>query len=277
MTLTIIVWTHNRADLLDQTLKTMLAYTDAGKHKVIVQANGCDAQMLQNVAAITKQHGVTSRVFDNNMPEPGLKTLLEDINADCFCYCHDDVGFVPGSNKFWENMLYPMQDEAVACVGPTLNNGDGYQSYLRTEAPTYVKVHNIHYPMSLWRKSAFLGVGGHELDFGNGIDVDLSIRAHLGGYDLVVARNVYVNHVGGATWTKRENGADMRTWLYGLVEEMEHNIIRKHGVRIYADYVGRCREMKQVLTVSGYSHEATVKALSREPDEWVLSNREMAA
>ena len=240
-------------------------------YSCVVMANGCDQANLDASYRIAKDAGVGFYYSMNKNPLHNIKEFAESLSTKCFCWCHDDVGFVPGNPCFWQHLLAPFDSDMVAATGPVSNASDGYQHYLWVDAPPYVKVHNLHIPLTMWNTSIYKKLGGHDLSMENGMDVDLSIRAHQCGYDLVVARNAYMNHVGGATQesiNELKSASDSYWWVQKTGEKMDNDLIKKHGVAVWADYGSRSHETAQTRIFHGYSFNAMSKALSRKPQEF---------
>ena len=269
--LTVIVWTHRNMSLLRNTLRSMKAHTNPG-YRVIVQVNEASDDSIDRVSRIISEEKVHGHAlfFDGKDPSDNANVVVKHVKTMYCCICHDDVVFVPGIDDFWERMLWPTADPLVGLVGPVSNIGDGYQGFMRTEAPEYVKAHNIHTPITMFRTGFFNSMGGHDTNIKMGTAIDLSIRAHLAGFDLVVARNAYIHHVGGASWGKLDRDQEKyNDFLADTTNDFEDLLIRKFGLRVYYEYINRSNEWEQILRMYGDSgFEAITKRLSVKPEEW---------
>ena len=270
--LTVLFTTHNRPDLLRQALRTMRAYADP-KCRVIILANRCEPHILAEVFQIAKETGVEVCKCESKAAAESIKNIVPTLKTEYFSFCHDDIGFVPGNKMFWDNLLLPLSCKTVAATGCTSNASDGFQHYQWTHGPDFVKVHNIHIPITVWKKDVYETLGGHDLSIPHSNDIDLCIRAHLAGLDLVVAKNSYVNHVGGASMDMMYGiGSKYLSvaWIKLMSEKTNNEIIRKHGVKVWADYSARSYEWEQVEIMHGPTYATRLKALERQPEAFEI-------
>lgn len=159
-----------------------------------------------------------------------LATAMPFCTAPIVGFMNDDI-FIPPSSRGWMNRIIShFEDERVAGVGPATTARSGPQSMF-TEEPDIVDARMLlGYCIFLWRETLD-AVGGIDISWFIGDDLDLSIRLRDAGHTLVVDKRELVYFCGGVdgVWLYEplDDGDDWRRdanlqWIY-------ERLIAQHG------------------------------------------------
>ena len=130
-----------------------------------------------------------------------LATAMPFCTAPIVCFMNDDIFFPPSSRGWMNRLLRYFEDEQVAGVGPATTERHGPQSIF-TEEPDVVDARMLlGCCMLVWRETLD-EVGGIDVSWFTGDDLDLSMRLRDAGYTLVVDKRELVYHHGGVTGAK---------------------------------------------------------------------------
>lgn len=131
--------------------------------------------------------------------------------GDFVIFLNNDTVVTPGWVSQMENHFNNVPLENIGAVGPVCNNSNGRQMVGIQDAVQWHAEHRGQWSMSgvlygwciMFRKPVLDLIGGFDERFENGHeDNDLSLRAQLAGYKLVIAIDTYIYHEGQATLRK---------------------------------------------------------------------------
>jgi len=150
--------------------------------------------------------------------------------GDVLVFLNNDCVVVPG----WLETLvgHLDRDPSLGLLGPVTNSGGNGEAQLGTRyadldgmrrfADDYTRAHAADVadvPMlalfcAAMRKASFAAVGGLDERYGRGLfeDDDLALAVRRRGWRVAVARDVFVHHYGGASFSRLPPGDYLRLW-----------------------------------------------------------------
>jgi len=271
-TVDIIIPTMDNLEQLSACVSSILATRTIYPIRIIVVNNGKDR--VENVLVDDPSLVKIINVGKNLGWTGGLEEGLKHSDSEFVLFANDDI-YIPLSSYRWLSQLtrhlhvWPR----MAAVGPATNCAMGCQNIFAKEAsftvtPTFL----IGFCM-LVRRSALDEVGGIDLNFPTGDDIDLSIRFLKAGYILQVDRTVFVYHHGFQTGIR----------LYGdhtkpggwnspkMTNDTNRMLINKHGFKAW--WLTMCRSFWNGWA-AGRENEIfkDIHAGKQSEDEIVLSS-----
>jgi len=146
----------------------------------------------------------------------GIQKGLELSKSKYFVICNNDILVPP---NWLENMLKHFKSD-VAMVGPISDRVTGRQGQEYTLFPTHIEEEADFLVgfCTVIKRKAYEQVNGHDNQFFSADDIDLCLRLKEKGWRLLIARDVFVKHLGGLTTTSRM-----------VNEEGIKKLIAKHG------------------------------------------------
>ena len=230
----VIVVTYNQVGLCRQHVQAIFNNTDFRDYRVILVNNGHPGAMDMYDKAHPRLKIV--QMDENAGWEGGIAEGLKHSDAEFVVFSNDDI-FIPQASSQWLGRFLELfqRDPSVAAVGPSSNVVMGMQNaFITCETRLVVPKFLIGFFLML-RRSALDAVGGMNLDFRGGDDLDLSIRLRNAGHKLVARRDVYIHHHGFMTGnsvhgdhTKPEGWNSKR-----MTEKTNISLIRKHGFKAF--------------------------------------------
>ncbi|HMM20559.1 MAG TPA: glycosyltransferase [Selenomonadales bacterium] len=243
MLTSIIILTHNKLEITIQCLSSIFKHT------------------LEPFELIVVDNGSTDGTVAYLKSRPDIKTVLNEKNLGFARGCNqgyeistgDAVLFLNNDTIVTENWLGNMlrllySNDKIGLVGPVTNNVSGPQqipvSYSDISVlDAFAKVHckwNAQGYRSVLRLVGFcllvkrtvledIGVFDERFGFGNFEDDDLCLRAANKGWQLMIALDSYIHHIGSVTFSHCE---DTRT--RNLLMENKQIAVAKWGFDIAA-------------------------------------------
>lgn len=220
--ISIIVPIRYRADLTEVCLDSILRYTD-GDFEVIAVQEGEDEEIAKLLRYFPFTHK-NFKIVQNKEPKGysgALNAGLVVAKGDYFCFMNNDTVATPG---WMEEMMKAFEDKEVGLVSPTFwgmgnrqsvdwNNGQQFDYVLDP-----FTLCGVCYLVS---KECMDKVGTWDESFGHGgEDFDMTIRVQNAGYKLVIARNSFIYHYGGAS-TRILFGSDLAKVQKNQKEKLE--------------------------------------------------------
>lgn len=209
--ISIIIPVHNGVEYTRMCLAAVRMCTE--DFEIIVVDNGSTDETKD----ATKGENITYLRNEKNKGFPrAVNRGAASANGEYLCVLNNDVVVTPG----WaERMIGHIEAGHADIIGPCTNIAagrqrvliDAYGSNPELFAASEARFDNcrgdfervnwiIGFCMVL-RKSTFLGSGGFDTMFGlgNSEDIDFCMKAGERGFDVGIARDVYVHHFGGVT------------------------------------------------------------------------------
>ena len=162
----------------------------------------------------------------------GLAEGLKYSKSEYVMFANDDI-FIPTSSYGWLSQLarHLHVQSKMGAIGPSTNVAMGSQNIWApissfTVTPTFLIGFCI-----LLRRSALDEVGGVDVNFPTGDDIDLSIRLIKAGWMLQVDRTVFVYHHGFQTGKRIYGGPETPGGWNSEKMTVDTNklLINKHG------------------------------------------------
>jgi len=206
----IVLRTHNNFALTDNCIRSLIANTTKNLYRLIIVDNGSDAPMrkylnslkksIDNVVLILNSVNYGAVVASNQ----GMERFLKDNKAKYIMILDNDTEFLKGDCDWLERMLSYF-DENTGAVGATSNKVSGYQS-LRW-APFELECKFLISFAMIMSRDAILKTGKMDTLFnpGNFEDVDYTLRMREKGFDIKIAKDVFIHHHCHRTFEKITN------------------------------------------------------------------------
>lgn len=240
----IIVRARNNHVMTANCLASIRRNTPPGVYRIILSDDGSDPSLSDALTDVfirsRDSHGA---VTATNL---GLGVSLNLFDSEYALILDNDVLIPDGDLGWLARMITELEDggPGTACVAAT----SGYSSppqHILSVPQTYTADWNdedghggykdnlpvkwfISYCV-LFRKTALKEIGSWDERYnpGNWEDTDYSVRVRLAGYQIRVARSVYVNHLGSKTFSDQlkrlliENGEKFREkWSVGTLLDL---------------------------------------------------------
>ena len=218
---TVVVLTWNALPYTKLCAESLLAHTDP-RHELMFVDNGSAADTLEFLDALAAAHPDRVSVVKNgrNLGFAGGNNVgLARAQGEHVCLLNSDTVVTAGWLK---RMLARFDDPRVGLVGPVTNSITGSQRLpavaydqdslegLEAFAARRARAEEKRTDASLWlvgfcilmRRELVACLGGLDEGFGQGNfeDTDYGLRAFLGGWRSVIARDSFVHHFGSRSF-----------------------------------------------------------------------------
>jgi GT2 family glycosyltransferase len=229
----ILVVTYNNLALTRLCLASIQRAAGALPFEVIVvdnaSADGTPAWLAETAAGallpltvVANAHNAGFAAANNQAAARARGDLVVFLNNDCVV--------VPG---WLETLVGHLDgDRSLGLVGPVTNSGGNAEAQLgtcyadldgmRRFADDYTRAHHdevVDVPMlalfcAAMAKERFAAVGGLDERYGRGLfeDDDLALAVQRRGWRVALARDVFVHHYGGASFSRLAPGEYLRLW-----------------------------------------------------------------
>ncbi len=233
--LTILIPTYQSPEILQYCVQSLVMYTEY-PYKIVIINNDPDGR--EDI-----DNAVNSADFDYiealHMEENGgwmtaINAGMERVDTPYVCMLNDDVVFIPGQQGFWRQLCgwFELPDTKIAEVGPCTNYAMGHQSLFTLRAEPAMYVPFLIGFCAVLRSDVFREVGLLDESLPGGDDLDLGIRLHDAGYDLICDRKAYIHHIGQQTGQKVHSGYWNSEWQS---DKTNNALMAKHGVSKWYD------------------------------------------
>ncbi|MGP1574295.1 glycosyltransferase, partial [Selenomonas sp.] len=224
----IIILSYNTLELLQLCIASIREFTEAGTYEIIVVENASKDGSIEWLKA---QTGLTCIYNEENQGFPGgcNQGLEIAVGTELLLLNSDTV-----VTKDWlKNLRFALYSSpkvgAVSCVTNHCSNNQridvSYESieamlafaadYNRSNPALWEKRTKLVGFCFLFKREVFERVGFLDVRFnpGNYEDDDYSLRILRAGYDLLLCRDTFIHHYGGASFEKKlavRNAAEMK-------------------------------------------------------------------
>ena len=224
----IIILSYNTLELLQLCIASIREFTEAGTYEIIVVENASKDGSIEWLKA---QTGLTCIYNEENQGFPGgcNQGLEIAVGTELLLLNSDTV-----VTKDWlKNLRFALYSSpkvgAVSCVTNHCSNNQridvSYESieamlafaadYNRSNPALWEKRTKLVGFCFLFKREVFARVGFLDVRFspGNYEDDDYSLRILRAGYDLLLCRDTFIHHYGGASFEKKlavRNAAEMK-------------------------------------------------------------------
>ena len=232
----IIVVTFSAYEMCRRHISALFANTDYRDYRVILVNNG--PKGIEDMYDKGHPRLTIVHTGENLGWEGGIHEGLKYSDSEFVVFSNDDL-FIPQASSGWLGRFLELfqRDPLVAAVGPASNVVMGMQNMFvdcdfRIIEPTLL----IGFFLML-RRSALNQVGGMNMDFRGGDDLDLSIRLRKAGYKLVARRDIFVFHHGFVTGNAvHGDHTKLEGWnSRNMTEKTNMHLIRKHGFKVWLE------------------------------------------
>ena len=229
----ILVVTYNNLALTQLCLASLQRSAGALPFEVIVVDNassdgtpewlaGCAERQLMPLTVVANRHNAGFAAGNNQAAARARGDVVVFLNNDCVV--------VPG---WLERLVGHLDgDGALGLVGPVTNSGGNAEAQLGTHyadldgmrrfADDYTGAHAgqlVDVPMlplfcAAMTRARFDAVGGLDERYGRGLfeDDDLAMAVRQRGWRVALARDVFVHHYGGASFSRLPPSEFLRLW-----------------------------------------------------------------
>ena len=242
-----IIVTHNRAEWLRRSVRSVLRQQPAAPALVIVDNASTDhtARVLQQECP----DATVIRLSQNTGCAVGSNVGAAAAPHDLLFFLDDDSELAPDAVASAARVL--MADERIGAVtGTVIEDGQPIR-WAQSSSRTYI---NVCHSQGAFRKRAFLAAGMYPADIFYGAEeMDLSLRLLEAGYDIVFEPGVVVFH-GADPASRRRHG----------VLEIHRNMLRIVLTRAPTVLLGPWAMKKAWDTVNAAGRTKNVKLLAGE-------------
>jgi len=228
----IILRCKNNWKLTKACIESIQANTDTSLYSLIVVDDGSTDETRKELDAMATTVE-PKQIFIHHekslgavtATNTGLKYVFE--NPTSYILILDNDTEVLKGNKSWlQDMINWFDDTTIGAVG-ACSDGEviGLQNVAQLTNNKEPKFLISFCMMMSFKCAKAVGLWDESLNPGNGEDIDFSFRARRAGYNLAVAKDVFIKHIGHQTFGS-EN-------LQSLVLLNEHKLISKYGEKIY--------------------------------------------
>lgn len=210
----IVVRAKNGHEMTTRCLRSIRKGTTTGTYRIILSDDGSDPPLTDVLTDIyVRSRDSHGAVTATNL---GLGVSLNLYDSEYTLVLDNDVIIPDGDPNWLLRMVRELEEGGpeTAVVGAT----SGYSNvpqHILSVPPTYMTDWDggpkANPPMrwfisfcALFRKTALAKVGAWDERFnpGNWEDTDYAVRLRLAGYQIRVARSVYVHHLGSKTFSE---------------------------------------------------------------------------
>ncbi|NPV79239.1 MAG: glycosyltransferase [Firmicutes bacterium] len=214
----IIILCHNQLEYTAQCVDTILRHTPESFELIFID-NGSTDGTLDYLNSLAANHdNINIIANEKNLGfAAAVNQGIKAARGDYILLLNNDVLVTPGWLK---RMLECMnRDERVGLVGPVSNFVAGIQRIIDPEynvakLDEYAQAHSFRYSGLAQRTARIIGfcmlirrevidrIGGFDITFGTGNfeDDDFCLRAGIAGFQIIIARDVFIHHYGSATF-----------------------------------------------------------------------------
>lgn len=232
--ISIIIPTRFRVDLTQVCIDSILNYTK--DFELVVVQEGEDIEITNLIKSYPEV-----RFVQNKIPKGyagALNAGLAVAKGDYYCFMNNDTVVTP---HWMDEMMKAFEDKEVGLVTPTFWGTGDRQSVDWNDGTQF---DNVIDPLAiigvcyLVSKECMDKIGVWDESFGHGgEDFDLTIRIQNAGYKLIVARNSFIYHYGGAS-TRIVVGNDLEKVRTNQIDKLRM-VEKKHGIDIISKYINR--------------------------------------
>lgn len=168
--------------------------------------------------------------------EGGLKEGLKHSEAPFVCFQNDDTLIPRVSQKFYQRLLAPFNDDNVGIVGPVTTTASGIQSIFHPQTPYIpVQVPWAIFFCAMVRRSDLEAAGGVDDTLPGGDDFDLSIRIGKLGKKIIINPECFLIHHGFVTGTKVHGDHTVKNGWNNIefTDKVNWGLINKHGFKTF--------------------------------------------
>ncbi len=258
----IILVSYNNLALTRSTLHSVLSTTAYPNYDVVVVDNGSGSETRDWLKAFAREHADRVRLILNerNVGFAAANNVgLRATGDSAYVILLNNDVIV--SSRWLDGLLWHLRDPGVGMVGPVTNsaaNGARIAVPYRTEgevesfAARRAAAHRryaFEIPMLAMfcvamRRAVVDEIGLLDERFGLGTfeDDDYALRVRAAGYRILCAEDVFVHHVGSASFSKLAEAEYTRLFAFnrGLFEEKWHTTWSAPVGRTYDVLWGRC-------------------------------------
>lgn len=264
--ISMIIPVKNLKDITQSCLDTLRFYTE--DYELILINDGSDEETsifldgIENSKLIVHE---TSKGWCKSINEG-----LRNANGDFIVLSNNDVTFMPN----WANkMLAHFEgNPQLGVLGPTSNQVDNRQHMsLNRDDQKLELTDSLIFFCVMIKREVFERIGNldERFDPGGQEDADFCIRAKQAGYDVGIARDVFLYHYGSATFRKEFNYDAPRSKEFA--DSRKKLLVEKYSSRFY-----KFREGKGYYTPEYYrlNYEGNgggrIKRSAKEIVPWIL-------
>lgn len=226
----IIIPTYNNENQLLECVGSMLRGYFAQPIHIYIVNNG-EGNLEPNLRHVSKE--VTIIKPGKNLGwEGGLIEGLKYSKSKYVVFANDDI-FIPRNELYWLRKLLREMElySRMGAIGPTSNVVMGQQNIWCGPFGKLIIVPFLIGFCIVIRREALDEAGGIDDTLPGGDDIDLSIRFRKAGWELAVAKEVFVYHHGFQTGQRLFGGPDKKFGWNSpqMTERTNDALIRKHG------------------------------------------------
>lgn len=239
----VIIPVFNNLELTKKCVESVWKCSD--KLEVIMIDNGSDYETEEWLRNITARNFIVLRNHENLGFSRAINQGAKLSRGEYLVLLNSDAKVCEG----WLEKMAAHLKLGVGAVGPISPNGTWHQSTLYQgleESARFLTFFCVMIPRKIWDEIGELD----ERFFLMAEDLDYSIRLRKAGYSLVVARDVVINHEGGASF-KNLIGGGLGSKKYSDYATMQDRVLReKWGSeeidRLFGDYGSPLAGKKEV-------------------------------
>lgn len=272
---TIIMPVYNQLEFTKQAVESLQKFTNKDDYELIIVNNASTdgtKEYLQYLCNINKNISY----LDNKENYGWIKALNQAyplINSEFVLWANNDILF---EEDWLPRMLKRFEDEKVGMVGPTSDYVAGLQSVtcniqgLKTEKVKFLIGFFLMIRRDLMER---IGQVDEWFGQGGGEELDYCIRVRQVGYELVIARDVFIKHFGSKTLRPYVGNTDEAYILY--CEEKDNMLKEKWGDEVIKDLytVGERLRIGWGLPLrTSYIHRLFMSSavMLKKPGKWDL-------
>ena len=229
----ILVVTYNNLDLTRLCLASLQRCAGAVPFEIIVVDNASSdgtqawlrATAARNLLPLTLELNADNRGF-----AAGNNQAAARARGDVLVFLNNDCVVTPG---WLETLVAHLdRDPRLALLGPVTNSGGNAEAqvgtryaeldgmfafaheYTRAHAGQVEEVSMVPLFCAAMARAKFRAVGGLDEGYGRGLfeDDDLAFAVKKHGWRVALARDVFVHHYGGASFSRLPPGEYLRLW-----------------------------------------------------------------
>ena len=256
----IIIPTFNNPKQLHECVQSMMGTYTIQPFRIIIVNNGDKDQVL-NVPEDFKHIVSVVTPGGNQGWTGGLIEGLKESKSKYVLFLNDDVYIPPSSAKWLHSMVRILQNNRnLAAVGPSTNCAMGLQNiWADCKALTQYSSFLIGFCM-LVDRSKLDEVGGVDINFPTGDDIDLSIRFRDNDYLLCVDKSTFVYHHGFQTGNRVHGDHTVSNGWNSpqMTKKTDIMLIRKHGFLKWWHTMVRTsdKEVEKTEKLALYKHDS---------------------
>lgn len=168
--------------------------------------------------------------------ERGLQYGIENTDSEFLCFQNDDTLIPKATQSFYQQLLWPFQNENIAAVGPSTTIAAGWHSiHMKNPLRIMAEVSYLIFFTVMVRRSHLLEVGGIDVEAPGGDDLDLSIRFRKAGKNIVINPDAFIIHHAFKTGERVRGGRDIPGGWNSpeMTDKTNKWLIQKHGFKTF--------------------------------------------